>query len=307
MAEKKAKTNKQYKDRMFIDLFSDKKNLLQLYSAVRGTADVTEEEIEVNTLEGILFLNMRNDISMIIQEELSLYEHQSTDCPNMPLRSFMYSGRLYEGMTMGRAVYSKKLIPIPAPEFIVFYNGPGNKPPEWEMKLSDAYITAPSEPNLELKVRVININYLENPEFLSKCQPLKEYSAFVEMVRDKRKKYSLQEAIRLAIIESKEKGILKDYLQRNGAEVENMLMTEYDREMDIEVNREEAREEGILQAKIETILDFLSDLGTVPESLRAGIQRQADVEILKRWVKIAAKASSIEDFLEKIQIDAKST
>ena len=52
------------------------------------------------------------------------------------------------------------------------------------------------------------------------------------------------EPYKKAIKECIEKGILADYLMRKGGEVINMLLDEYDYETDIEVQREEAREQG---------------------------------------------------------------
>ena len=114
---------------------------------------------------------------------------------------------------------------------------------EKELCLSDAYIVKDNEPSLELKVKVINIRPEEHHEILEKCQVLKEYSQFMEIVQN----YQIsgeEEPYKKAIKECIEKGILADYLMRKGSEVVNMLLDEYDYETDIEVQREEAREEG---------------------------------------------------------------
>ena len=93
---------KAYRDRMFIHLFSERNRLLQLYNAVCGTDYDNSEELQVNTLENVLYMNMKNDVSFLMcQEELSLYEHQSTYNPNMPLRGLLYIARLYEKLTKG--------------------------------------------------------------------------------------------------------------------------------------------------------------------------------------------------------------
>ena len=114
---------------------------------------------------------------------------------------------------------------------------------EKELCLSDAYIVKDNEPSLELKVKVINIRPEEHHEILEKCQVLKEYSQFMEIVQN----YQIsgeEEPYKKAIKECIEKGILADYLMRKGSEVVNMLLDEYDYETDIEVQREEAREQG---------------------------------------------------------------
>ena len=116
--------------------------------------------------------------------------------------------------------------------------------------MSDAYIVKDGEPSLELKVKVINIRPEEHHEILEKCQVLKEYSQFMEIVQN----YQIsgeEEPYKKAIKECIEKGILADYLMRKGSEVVNMLLDEYDYETDIEVQREEAREEGRKQGREE--------------------------------------------------------
>ena len=50
------------------------------------------------------------------------------------------------------------MLKIPAPVFIVFYNGAEDMEERTELRLSQAYEHFEGEPNLELKVRVLNIN-----------------------------------------------------------------------------------------------------------------------------------------------------
>ena len=170
-------------------------------------------------------------------------EHQSTVNENMPLRSLLYIGRAYERLVPPRSRYKKKIVFLPTPEFYTFYNGKEKWEKEKELRLSDAYIVKDGEPSLELKVKVINIRPEEHHEILEKCQVLKEYSQFMEIVQN----YQIsgeEEPYKKAIKECIEKGILADYLMRKGSEVVNMLLDEYDYETDIEVQREEAREQG---------------------------------------------------------------
>ena len=161
----------------------------------------------------------------------------------MPLRSLLYIGRAYERLVPPRSLYKKKIVSLPTPEFYTFYNGKEKWEKEKELRLSDAYIVKDGEPSLELKVKVINIRPEEHHEILERCQVLKEYSQFMEIVQN----YQIsgeEEPYKKAIKECIEKGILADYLMRKGSEVVNMLLDEYDYETDIEVQREEAREQG---------------------------------------------------------------
>ncbi len=72
--------NQKYKDGIFRMLFAEKKELLSLYNAVAGTSYTDIEGLEVNTLENVIYMSYKNDISFVIDGRLSLYEHQSTWC-----------------------------------------------------------------------------------------------------------------------------------------------------------------------------------------------------------------------------------
>ena len=144
-------------------------------------------------------------------------EHQSTVNENMPLQVCCTSDVLMKGMPPPpRSRYKKKIVPLPTPEFYTFYNGKEKWEKEKELRLSDAYIVKDGEPSLELKVKVINIRQEEHHEILEKCQVLKEYSQFMEIVQN----YQIsgeEEPYKKAIKECI--GILADYLMRKGKEL----------------------------------------------------------------------------------------
>ena len=83
-------SNRIYKARIFEMIFSDKKELLALYNAVNKTDYDIPELLEINTLQNAIYMSMKNDVSFIIDSRLSLYEHQSTYSPNLPLRYLLY-------------------------------------------------------------------------------------------------------------------------------------------------------------------------------------------------------------------------
>ena len=243
------KENREHKDSVFVDLFyqdeTAKKNLLSLYNALHDTNYEDETIIRKVKIDDVLYKNFKNDISCEVNGLVLVFgEHQSTINRNMPLRCLMYVGRAYEQLVDSKARYRTTLVKIPTPEFYVFYNGEKEQPLEQVLTLSDAFMNPVGENSVELKVKVININSDKAHEVLDKCGILKEYSQFISTVR----KYSEEEsAIKKAIKECIEKGILADYLKRKGSEVENMLIAEYSYEEDIQVKQEEARQEGILQ------------------------------------------------------------
>ena len=109
-----------YKDTIFRMIYRDKKELLALYNAVNGTHYDNPDELEITTLENAIYMNMKNDVSCIMDMRMNLYEHQSTVNPNIPLRDLFYVARLYEKLTIGKDIYSSKRIMLPTPKFITF-------------------------------------------------------------------------------------------------------------------------------------------------------------------------------------------
>ena len=211
-------------------LFSDRKNLLSLYNAINGTAYENPEELEIATLENAIYMGMKNDLAFIIDTNLFLYEHQSTYTPNMPLRDLFYISAEYQKLVNKKSLYSSALQKIPAPNFIVFYNGLEKKEDRWENCLSEAYENLSGEPKLELKVVTLNINEGSNKELLEHCQTLREYAAYVAQVRKYAKSMELDAAVEKAVEECIQNGILKEFLQRNRTEVIAMSIFEYDKE-----------------------------------------------------------------------------
>ena len=92
MGKRSAKRN--YKDSLFRMVFREKKELLSLYNAINGTMYEDPEELVVTTIEDVLYMGRKNDISFLIKDVMNLYEHQSSVNPNMPL---IYICMLYQG------------------------------------------------------------------------------------------------------------------------------------------------------------------------------------------------------------------
>lgn len=114
--------NRTYKSRMFAMIYSNRKDLLELYNAMCGTHYEDPELLEINTLENAIYMSMHNDISFIIDLKLNLYEHQSTFSRNLPLRYLMYIADIYSNYTKDENLYGSKIVKIPTPNFVVFYN-----------------------------------------------------------------------------------------------------------------------------------------------------------------------------------------
>ncbi len=242
-----------YRDTLFRLLFRDKKRLLSLFNAVNGTHYDDPEELVITTLEGALYLGMKNDVSCMIDMMMQLYEHQSTVNPNMPLRNLFYVSDLLQKYIYeeGLDIYSRKQIKIPTLKFVVFYNGEEEQPERKEIRLSNAFAAENGEKNLELVVLQLNINKGKNEELKETCQTLQEYTEFTERVRIHRKEMPLEDAIWTTIDECIRDGILKEFLLKNKAEVYHMCLYEFDVELHERVLREEEREEGRLEGRTE--------------------------------------------------------
>ncbi|WP_329957501.1 hypothetical protein [Novisyntrophococcus fermenticellae] len=188
---------------------------------------------------------MRNDISFLIDSRLTMYEHQSTYNPNLPLRNLFYIADLYSNLTRDANLYGSKLIALPTPRFIVFYNGEELQPERQELKLSDAFQIPEGEPSLELKALMLNINKGHNVELMKRSKTLCDYAEYVSRIRSYQKSMPIADAVEKAITECIAEGILEDFLRRNRAEAKKMSIYEYNEEKVMQALREEAMEEGL--------------------------------------------------------------
>ena len=239
-------SNREIKASAFTVFFSDPRNAAQLYSALEGV-DVTPEDIHFTTLEGVLFVARKNDMAFTVKNRvLVISEHQSTLNSNMPLRDVIYYGRTMEKLIEPKALYRNRTIPIPTPEFFVFYNGDAPFPSEKVLRLSDAYLEKTDSPMLELMVKVININLPENHSILKRCRPLYEYSWFIQKIKEYMAEDSTRDnAVICAIQDCEREGILVDFVREHGSEAVNMLFTQFNMEDALEVQYEEGFEAGV--------------------------------------------------------------
>ena len=228
--EKEITEQRNYKDRLFRMIFRDKKELLSLYNAMNGTSYTNQEDLKITTLDNAIYLNMKNDLSFLINSGLSLYEHQSTYNPNLSLRNLGYVSDLYSVITKDDNLYGKTLIKIPTPQFVVFYNGIDEQPERKILKLSDAFEVQEEEVNLELKILVLNINPGYNVELMDKCKTLKDYMQYVHRVRSYAKTMPLVEAVERSVNECIKDDILAEFLKNYKAEAMSVSIYEYDEE-----------------------------------------------------------------------------
>lgn len=277
--------NTKYKDSVFRMLISDKRVALEIYNAMNHTSYDNPEEIIMTTLENAVYMGIKNDVSFIIDARLMLYEHQSTLNPNMPLRDLFYVVCIYAALVREKNIYKNHLLTIPAPKFVVFYNGKEKAPEHWRMRLSDAYERKEEEPSLELIVDAFNINPSFNSGLMAQSPTLYQYVQFVDMVRCHEKSFPFDIAIEKAIDECIAKDILKEFLEKNRAEVMHMWLFEYDQEKHIRMEKEDSWEEGHARGlaegetmgRVEGFIEAALDLGLSTENILTRLKEKLNL------------------------------
>ena len=250
-----------YKDSLFRSIFGNRKSALALYNAVHGTSyDPADTEVVINTLGETLWTQRKNDLSFLVNRTLVVVaEHQSTINENMPYRMLQYVCRLFEaGITDKKAVYRKTLVRHPRPRFILFFNGTAAFPDNKRMRLSDSFeqVAGFEDASLELEIDVYNVNEGRNRSIMESCEELKGYARFVLRTRlhereltalgDGRSRAEITlAAVRLAIRDCRDAGLLSEFWDTMRQEEINMLANEWDMQTALEVEREEGFEKGV--------------------------------------------------------------
>ena len=113
----------QYKDAVFRKYFMDKTRILSLYKAVTGDNDLTENDIELKTLDSTYDNGKKNDVAFLCKNQLiMMFEHQSTINENMPVRFLLYLAEYYNKITKSDDRYRRKRINLPEPQCYIFYH-----------------------------------------------------------------------------------------------------------------------------------------------------------------------------------------
>ena len=257
---------------MFTMIFSDKKELLQLYNAVSGRNYEDPELLEITTLKNAIYMSIKNDL--------------------------FYVADVYSGLTAEKNLYSKRQIRIPEPKFIVFYNGEEARPDREIMRLSDAYIEKSSDVSLDLQVLVLNINIGHNQELLRACKTLWDYSEYVRRIREYAKTMKIEEAVEKTITECIKEGILEEFLRKNRAEAKKMSIYEYDAEEHIRMEREESFEDGYKDGQ------NAERINTERERRRADEEKSRADEAESRADEAERKVKELEAELAKLRSKA---
>ena len=291
--------NRTYKSTLFIMLFQDKNNLLELYNAVSGKHYNDPEILEINTLENAIYMTVKNDVSFLIDGHLSLYEHQSTYNPNLPLRFLIYISKLYSRMTRNENLYGTKMIRIPPPEFLIFYNGKEDLPDRTFLNLSDMYYKtedSDSRAGLELTAVMLNISGKHNRKLKEACRTLREYAIYTDKVREYAEEMELADAVDLAIRKCIAEGVLKDFLEKHRAEAKEMSIFEYDQEKHMRQEREDAWVDGAEEARLSMIKRMLKNGMSKEDVSHIAKATEEEIEKVKKRILLSRKEKGMGIF-----------
>ena len=273
--------NREYKSDVFSMLMQVPEYALDVYNALNGSNYNDPSLVEMKTLDKCISLTVRNDAAFIIDMHLSIYEHQGTYNPNMPLRILIYLADILKPIIKQRDIYSRKKITIPTPNFVVFYNGIEDRPRKEIQRLSDSY-THGEDINLELICTVYNINPGYNEDIRKKSEVLDGYTVFVEKVREYLASED-EEAISHAVDYCIEHGVLEDFFVHNKAEVVKNMTIDMTFERRMELSAKENFEDGLAQG------------------ISQGLEQGLELKLIDNIIKKVKKYKSIDQIADELE------
>lgn len=266
-----------FRDRLFIAIFGkdterSKRWRLDLYNVLNGTNYTDPDALELNTIENVIYIKMYNDVSFLIDSQMTLYEQQSETNANMPLRGFFYFAQLYQKHLAKKDLnlHRSSLIKIPNPRFIVFYNGDTKRAERYKLKLSDAFEIKDNSSDFEWTADVININKGVNETLVKKCKSMYDYVRLVSRISEnKKKKMKIEQAVREAVDWAIKQNFLEGFVREQKEEIIAMCLTEYDEESCIRGWRQDGIEMGRQEKALETARKLLADGKYTAEEISA--------------------------------------
>lgn len=277
---------RQSKNSVFVSFFKDEKNILQMYRELHPeAADVTVDDITVDTLESVIVNTLYNDLGFLVKDKyVMLVEAQSTWNENIALRMLFYLSetfRRYINDTK-QSELDEQRVKLPTPELYVIYSGAGKKPDV--VSLSEYFFGGSSD--IELKVHVLS----EVDRTLSG-----QYIGFCKVFDEQRKLHSdgmtiARETYRICI----EKGYLTEFMKSHEREVIDMMYELFDEEtmrkqLDAAKSKREF-EKGEVRGKISVALNLLS-LGTMSQEDIAKVTNLTIEKIRELSVKTSPAAN----------------
>ena len=318
--------NRKAKDTFFKTVYAAEERQRELACFLLGIEVGT---ITITNVRPVLFGNKENDMAFMCDDVFYVMaENQATVSPNVPYRLLEYvTAGLRSTVDSEQLLYGKGRIRFPVPKLYMLQTGletSGEKLPEqvqYDICLSDSYRPVDGkyggkkiEADLEATVHVYDfrmtldeiLRYVENNIIPERFGPygndLRDYALVANGITYMQRaakgeghgRYTMPvnvstvaEFLKLMADRNKFVDLLTDQ------EVCDMTMAQFSRD---DIFFYSGREEGKAEGKAEDVLELLEELGEVPDSVRKLIAEQTDVDVLRRWLKTAAKAQSVEEF-----------
>ena len=285
----KNKPNYTLKDSLFIDLFSDKMRLIQLYkSLIDDQRKINPEDIEILTIQNIILRGIYNDLGFRVKDEIIiLMEAQTTYTTNIVLRILFYLSETLKNYIIDSSenknlneLYNTKPRIIPKIKLFVVYTG-DKMMQDHDLHLKDVMVENDIISDIDMKVRVLCTG--------NKKSILGQYILFTRVyTKQKKECKDIETAVKNTIEICMNDDILKEYLDYRKMEVQEMItafMTQeeaFESFLKDEVKR--GRKEGEEKGKIDTLINFFKNgigLDVISKGLGMSIEEVKSILIGK--------------------------
>ena len=260
----KNKPNYTLKDSLFIDLFSDKMRLIQLYkSLIDDDRQINPDDIEILTIQNIILRGIYNDLGFRVKDEIIiLMEAQTTYTTNIVLRILFYLSETLKNYIIDSSenknlneLYNTKPRIIPKIKLFVVYTG-DKMMQDHDLHLKDVMVENDIISDIDMKVRVLCTG--------NKKSILGQYILFTQIYSKQKKECKdIETAVKNTIEICMNDEILKEYLDYRKMEVQEMITAFTTQEEafesflkdEVKRGRKEGREEG----KMDTLINFFKN------------------------------------------------
>jgi hypothetical protein len=233
-------------DSIFTKFFYDGKKALELYNALARTDYDHDVKIQVDVFSDAFPGCRINDISFIVDDRylVTLIECRagvSITMPTMALMNYQYLFQKNTGSSFDDLFYPgpgrRKLKDMLAPRFIVLYTGDDDISDKEILKLSDSYDDDEwgtdhliEKTKGDLIVPVYNINKGRNKALMKRSPALSEYSSFMTIVNDNKKKLDHNQIVEVTIQQCIDENILRDLLLKDRYDARRILYKDQEME-----------------------------------------------------------------------------
>ena len=257
----KNKPNYTLKDSLFIDLFSDKMRLIQLYKSL------IDDDREILTIQNIILRGIYNDLGFRVKDEIIiLMEAQTTYTTNIVLRILFYLSETLKNYIIDSSenknlneLYNTKPRIIPKIKLFVVYTG-DKMMQDHDLHLKDVMVENDIISDIDMKVRVLCKG--------NKKSILGQYILFTRVyTKQKKECKDIETAVKNTIEICMNDEILKEYLDYRKMEVQEMITAFMTQEEafesflkdEVKRGRKEGREEGREEGKMDTLINFFKN------------------------------------------------